>query len=255
MCYLKENCKRVIAIITLVAVLLFFGPQSALAAWAGEENFDSYTNGSNLDGLTGGSGWSGVGWVGADGTAFLIDNSQSVNTPNSTSMTSGSSADNRHYRALSVGITTDATVYVSVRTSDVTNNSGPYVGLIQGAPFTDYACYVQFGHNSGQVSYFNGTSWVNIKAISNNTWYRVGMETDTVNQLNKCLYTIDNGNSTGWVTSYAAFAAVSGIILENAEGAAASSPSVWFDAISATYATTPAAATKASDDDWWWMFF
>lgn len=140
------------------------------AAYAGVDNFDSYSAG-DLSGANGGSGFSGA-WSGH--ANYDVQNSTFFSTPNGVSVTGA--ANNNVVRVLSASVDS-GNLYVAMRASGVTT-AGAYANLDILDNSNQRAMSIQITPLGGSSNLTaNGTASQNlITTISANTWYIVHIE-------------------------------------------------------------------------------
>lgn len=127
-------------------------------AWVAEEDFDSYTNGNDLNGKSGGSGWSAA-WSG--GTAFDISNAQSYDSPNSCITTN---ADQNISRSLT-SATTSGTLYFAVKCTAMASDF--QVDFKVGAS----AAFRFSFRNTDNIEILGAVTTVYNSAFSTSLWY------------------------------------------------------------------------------------
>lgn len=160
-------------------------------AWTGLENFDSYSTGTSISTLAGGSGWSAAWVKGGSGTATIETapaGGQGGNALKITGTTAVSAA--RDITGVSSG-----KLRFLVRLSSATPDEQVVVGI------SSAAMYIQFRADS-QIAMYNTQSGVydDIQAYSANTWYTIDLEFNDSSQPDKYRVRIDEGTWTSWVT-------------------------------------------------------
>lgn len=109
------------ALVTFALALAILYPNAAFAAWAATETFESYSNGANMNGASGGSGWTD-NWATAGSTWIASTGSSYQGTVGARTTTSFMQ---RNFTAISSGT---VTLYVALkRTVRGANDSRVYV--------------------------------------------------------------------------------------------------------------------------------
>jgi hypothetical protein len=145
------------------------------------ENFDSYANTTDLNGASGGSGWS-ANWV---SDAATITNSTYSSSPNSTTALTGTS--HRHFSSVDTGI-----LYFSFKTTGNHHILGLYDGVLGES-------LVYLTVRSGNLNTYSvANGYESVGAISFDVWHTIGIELDQTNQAFKVRYNIDGGAWSGW---------------------------------------------------------
>jgi hypothetical protein len=157
-------------------------------AFACTENFDSYTNGDNLIGKNGGSGWTNA-WQFLNGLG-VVNVSNAFAQSGTLSVISTDSYYLRDYTSLTVG-SIDFWLYFPSSLGDVpvvtlrTSGDAPVVTIKNDA--------------SNNMVYYTGTVFNTIVATPIGSWFKVTIEIDETNQAGKVNITV-NGTNTGWVS-------------------------------------------------------
>ncbi len=179
-------------------------------AFNGEENFESYTAGTDINGGTGGTGWS-AGWSG--GTAF--DSSTTQKYEGSKSMEFLNAASATISRTLTTA-QSEMAIYFALRRSHANIGSGMAFDMKTGATYITNLQYIQIAGTNG-IHIHNGTSWTNLQTATADTWYPVNVEFDDAVQPDKQrarVYVSGAWNAfSAWLTTSAAYATVGGVTL------------------------------------------
>lgn len=147
------------------------------------ENFDSYTNGDNLNGKNGGSDWAGA-WSVSAGTV-TVSNAQSKSGL-STYLNVGTAV--RAFSAVTTGV-------LSISAFPLQTNKNCDIYLRNAG--LDTVVQILFVSN-GQLWVYDGGVAVNLLTYSANTWYDLLIELDSVNQPNKFRIKIGEGAWSSW---------------------------------------------------------
>lgn len=163
--------------------LLGFFPAFASAATISED-FESYTNGTAINGLSGGSGWAGA-WV-SDG--FTVSN-----TYNADGSKSAHDSGSSYFASRSFGeqLTGTAVIYARYQTwgglgADLYNSGGTVAAHLY--------C------DGSNWKYYNGSTYSTLGTCAQGTWYKLSLEWDAPNHPNQVRYQVDSGGWTSWVT-------------------------------------------------------
>lgn len=198
-------------------------------AWTYEQNFDSLSTGD----LNGQDSWSGSTTfdVTADATAPSQPNDVQSVVNSDTEITIERSVTN----------VTSGTVYISIKINATSGERRGNIYLYRGATliariFFDY---------SGSGSFIRALNWngsTNVftdvqNPISNNTWYRVGIDWDEGVQGNKYRVNVDNGTFSSWLTyvSNAATGGIDKLTLSDLGNNGSGAGTIYFDSISPNY--------------------
>jgi hypothetical protein len=168
-----------------------------------QDNFDSYTNGQSLNGLSGGSGWSG-NWVGGGET---ITNLFFSSTPNSLLVNINGSGIQRPFANLS-----GATVAFSVAVRQTTGNINNFVSGLKTAGNSPQLMVYVAGSTGvfGSLPYeiiirFNNTT-ILTGVQTNDVWAIVDIEADTTT--GQFRGRVNSGAWTAYSTDVAAIGSV-----------------------------------------------
>lgn len=213
----------------LLVAIMFVSPTFVFADISATDDFDSYTNGNNLDTLNGGSGFTGA-WVVNAGT-YTITTAQSDSAPNSVlTQTGGAEPDaSRTFTS-----TTDGDeITVALRADSTANNQ-----QIVFSDGTTYRCYVTFLH-TGAINLMGvstGLSW------TTNTWYSVKTQFDYTND--RCRISVDGAAYTSYQNFNGTTAGMTKLSITVGNDAGGTH-SYWFDSI-AGVGTTPTTTPTTS---------
>lgn len=225
----------------LVLSLLFLLTPHAHAAFV--EQFDSYSNGNNLDTLNGGSGWNGAWARNTQNAALLtVSNAQSVSTANSLLFSTSVFSTAQDYQRQFGSAISSGTFYLSWRTTGTQTNV-KNINLANGSGGNNII--LQHMHTGNKLQYFNGGGYTDLFSFTNDTWYRIGIQIDAVGNANKARYNVSsNGGTEGDIVPWTAYTSANGtwaninyITFYNAGSAS----SDYIDDISDTYTITPPA--------------
>lgn len=146
------------------------------------DNFDTYTNGADLNTLNGGTSWGGA-WTRVTGTA-LITNAQSVSSPNSASVIVDTN-QSQYYRQFSAQVTgTTNTLSFAARVSGKTTLNTPNVTITPSIDtagnFTHGYFRVVFNGTNGNIELTTSgeTQVTLLTSFAINTWYYVYLDMD-----------------------------------------------------------------------------
>ena len=98
--------------------------------------------------------------------------------------------------------------------------------------------------NNGKIQILSGASWVDVATISNNTYYRVGIQWDDVNQPDKYRANVNNGTWTAWsnwVSNGSLTTGINKIALSDMGNNGNGTGTIYFDTISPDYTPTEGA--------------
>jgi hypothetical protein len=174
----EDAVKRVLILILMALGLISFGIPG-FAATLVSDNFDSYTVGSIPP----------VPWeVQENGGSVRVNSAVASSSPNSVAVTASSDPSQlAFFGQIHWPILGSGTYEAYLRTNNVSNETlvmtsygngsgnkaGPWISL--GGP-------AGFGIPVGHLAYFDGSSWHDVMAISNDTWYHIKIR---VNVLSK----------------------------------------------------------------------
>jgi hypothetical protein len=202
-----------------------------MGVWVDEIDFDTYSTGN----LSGQDGW----------TFHSGSDLQVVSTPTDTgsrAIAAVSAGGNfRDYRSITTVNTDGAIVYFSIRTD--TNTSVDNMGLFFANGTTVCAQVMINAPSAGYISLRQRVSpygWTTLTTgVSNDTWYRVGIEFDFTN--NRFRGNVDNGTWSVW-EDMASTSQINRIdmLANNGDGA---STACYIDSISASYSPGGGGAT------------
>lgn len=175
---------------------------------AATENFDSYSNGSNLDTLNGGSGWAGAWTHGSESAgAFTIDNSQSISSPNSVAFSTSAQTIGVTYGRQFASAISTGTFYVSWMIGASPSN----VRDVSLGPNGTGNFIILQRNNNGYMQYFNGATYSNLFAWTSDTWYRIGIQWDNANHPNQARFDASSiGGTEGDIAPWTAWTNVNG---------------------------------------------
>ena len=147
------------------------------------ENFDSYADNDNLNGKSGGSGWTS-NWGSTFTGPATVQNTQAYS--GTLSCFSTSDQISRDFTTVTAG-----TLYFAFFKTGDDN----MFWLRDGA-----TNFVATRINGGNLQYLTGggASWATIQAVNSSQWYVVGIEIDQTNQSGKARYNVDGGTWTAW---------------------------------------------------------
>jgi len=190
-----------VSVFILVFVGLFlFETHSAAATWTPEESFNSYSVGADLNGGSGGSGWSG-NWVRASSPNNPIVAEASVTYDGSTSVRTTSN-NAGVYRSL--GSLTAGSLYVAMRKTSTSSGSW-YLTLGDGSYPTDRMA-IRAG-TGGNIEIYDNNTGYQITAYNADQWYVINIEFDNTNHANQYRARVHDGIS--W-SSFSSWYTVSG---------------------------------------------
>lgn len=151
-------------------------------AFLATENFDSYTNGDDINGKSGGSGWT-TNW--ASGAGAAVTNAQFQSSPNSLLPAAGTNPS-RDFTNVTVG--SHSWYFRYNGTSGIVRyyNSGNLLIAVR----TD----------SGNVEIYNGASYVSIGSQISDSWMKVTIEVDQVAQPYKYRASLNDGTFSSWIS-------------------------------------------------------
>lgn len=216
-----------------------------MASFAGEDNFESYTNGNDLDGTGGGTGWNG-NWR---ATATNVKAQNSVVYEGSMAgdidATSGESTALRTFASAC----DDGSLYIAIRKA-VVGTTGLSVALATGNDaVAGWRTYVTFSSGGDVISYYT-TGWSSsdtlISGYSAGQWYILNFEWDYPVEGSNFRVRIHNGTSWGSFTPWRQSIQGSFTTLDRVRIANNASPSTgtsYFDIISASDPTATGGAT------------
>lgn len=147
------------------------------------ENFDSYANGDNLSGKSGGSGWT-TNWVSA-GTGE-ITNAQAQSGTLSM-LPDATTNPYRDFTNVTVG-TLDFYFYI-------VSGDQTLVRL-----YNTGTALIYLKTLSNQVQVYNGVAYENVGAYSNATWTKMTIELDQTAQPYKARYRVGAGAFSSWIS-------------------------------------------------------
>jgi hypothetical protein len=151
-------------------------------AFVATENFDSYANGDNISGKTGGSGWT-TAWT--NGDPGSVTNAQAQSGTLSL-LTGAGTNPSRDMTNVTIG-SQDSWFYVNTDTGLVRYyNSGNLLIAIRTS--------------SGNVEAYDGSDYNVVAAFTNNTWFKVTIELDQTNQAYKYRTSVNGGTPTAWMS-------------------------------------------------------
>lgn len=221
-------------ILSVFALIVLLTPAFAFASWTGVENFDSYTNGDNLNGKNGGTGWSGA-WTDVALSLYVVSNAQSVSSPNSVSFTTSTGQEAAIKRSVTTASSVDGDVVEFQFRKTTTSVNLPNIQFYSGGTFITFVVF----DTSGAIT-LNGT---NVGSYSANTWYKIDVQFDYTND--RARVSVDGGAYSSYVAFSTAVSSLDTIWLSNS-AAGSGSMTVYWDSIQA-----PAAATVASSPFFW----
>lgn len=177
------------------------------------ETFDSYPNGSTLEGKNGGSGWSNAWSMTTDDGSYTISTTQNVSVPNSVVFGAGVSG-NRMVRTLS-SAPSAGTCYFSCWSSGVTSNNKAFMLHATHGGSDTIIVFLNINSDS-KWSIYNGSSFITLGNGNDSTWHRIGIEWDNAGHANQARYNYDGGAFTSWFNvSGGAFSSISDVALYN----------------------------------------
>lgn len=168
-----------------------------MASFVGEDNFESYTAGADLDGGSGGSGWSG-NWSATASVVTVTDTESEIYIPTQgidITTTSGEKTATRSFTAAS-----DGSIYVAfMRKSGLTGADGG-ISILSGANWIGYISL----NSDGNIKQYYGTGWAtnNIQTYNADQWYVVNIEWNDATQDNKYRVRVHDGSGWGSWTAW-----------------------------------------------------
>ncbi len=175
-----------------------------MATFSGVEDFDSYSNGDDVNGKSGGSGWSG-NWS-ATAAKWSVSNAQSVNSPNS-ALLDGTNSDvlQRQFSTISSG---SFIVHAAVRTSSVSgapgNDNAITIYILNSAQSAYCNMYID-AQNNVVKCFASGGSPVTVSgdgSLAANTWLHFWLEVDIDNHRCRGYYSSTIPHSAQTFSSY-----------------------------------------------------
>lgn len=163
-------------------------------AWIARDNFESYLNGSLLNGLNKGSGWNGA-WV-SSGNSWTVATAPSGGAGGVCLANTTTGGETQAYRNITP---TDAgTVSCLVRLT-ANNIDDCTINLYEDQQGTG-RMFVKF-NGSGNIQIYDDdlAGYTNIQAYSANTWYRIYFDFSNTEHPGLYRVKVDNGNWTNWI--------------------------------------------------------
>lgn len=161
---MKRYLRTVLAVVLCLTLSQGFLVQYAYAAWVAVEDFNSYSDATNLNTLNGGSGWN-AGWVETNAGTFKTTAASTYEGAEAVAVTI-STGDNAE-RKLSVAPSGAFTMYVAMRRT--LNNLGSSRFDLRDTADNN-TCELIF-NASGNVTIGGASPTTIITGYSANTWY------------------------------------------------------------------------------------
>lgn len=142
-----------------------------MAAYAGIETFESYSNGASLATLNGGSGWGGA-WTA--NTNFTVANSPVFK--GGLAMAVANVNTNKATRVLAATVDSGDMYFAIQKSADAQSSMG--IAMNSGATEGGYFGFEYTGSGTNQrlVAYYNGGTEVFVTGPSNATWYIIHVQ-------------------------------------------------------------------------------
>jgi hypothetical protein len=154
----------------VLMIFVFCPSTEGFAATLVSDNFDSYTAG-NLPP----SPW----MVYEQGGNIRVNNSVSFSSPNSVAVTSSNTGTDTPYFLRTYTSVSNRVIYEAyLRTNNVTNETLVMGGFGIGSGNQIGPSISLGGPSGGYLACWDGSSWTNVMAISNNTWYHIRLDAD-----------------------------------------------------------------------------
>lgn len=166
-------------------------------AFAGNDDFESYTSGNDLNGGSGGSGWS-ANWT-ASSTHVKVQNSTVYEGSNAADIDCPS-GENTAVRTFTA--TGDVSIYVAAQ-KGTQAGSNASIALLNGS---NWFCYISF-LGTGNIIHYYSPSWTSetlVTGYSASQWYVFNIEVDSTSQSNKFRTRVHDGTSWGSFTAWRA---------------------------------------------------
>ena len=181
------------------------------AAFGAAENFDSYSTGVALDGLSGGTGWVS-NWTKSSSGEDTIQVAPAGGQGGKAVFTAYASQYYRDFTSFSEGT-------ISIDIYSTTATPPDFSGIILNAATGNNSkrCYVRLGPTSGQVQAYNGATYVQVGSFSVNTWVNIKVRIDSTNQLNKFGVSVDDGSWSSWMSCDGTFSDWEGIVFDSGD--------------------------------------
>lgn len=138
-----------------------------MAAYAGIDNFDSYSAGA-LGTNNGGSGWAGA-W---SGTGSTVETSVFLSSPNGISVAHANDPGNARVLSSSVD---SGDIYVATRLSSLDNTSYQYFYIADATTYGVFFGYNQSVGGTTKLNYLATSGYVTLTTPTANTWYIVNI--------------------------------------------------------------------------------
>lgn len=203
--------------------------------WPATENFDSYTVDADLNGGSGGSGWSG-NWSLVSGT-ITTPNAPAGGQGGNAAKSTGLGGEDRYNRAISA--ITAGTVRFRARLNTTTPNIEVMVRLLESGTAR---MAIQF--DAGNIKINNNGTLETIQAFSADTWYTIDVDFDDSAQPNLYRARVDGGTYTAYKTTIGGgYTNIDAFQINH--GSTGAAEEFWVDAIEPTPSTTSATVLLA----------
>ena len=216
--------KKIRALITLITLITF--PLISFA-YSATDDFDSYSNNDDISGKNGGSGWTS-NWQAGTGDGTVV-NTVSDSSPNSLAVVANPT---RSFTQIQ-----DGTLCFAF--NDVSGPSNTV--LIRFTNSGNNTIQINLD-GSGNLTYYNGSTFVSWGTYSSNAWHTVCVQIDQTNHPYEAQYNIDGGSYSGYSSrSDSTQTSVDGIVTFGTSG-------LYYDSISVngTAATPPPPSVDGS---------
>ena len=168
-------------------------------AWTSEDNFNSYSDGNNLNGGSGGSGWGG-NWTQYNSNQITTETSVTYEGAAAAKTTVNAAV---YYRNLSSSLTSGS-VYVAMQKTS-TSSGNWYFTLEQGA-FPNDRMVIRAFTDGNIAIYDNSLGYQTITTYNPNQWYVINVEFDDSGHPDQYRARVYDGSSwssfSSWYTVY-----------------------------------------------------
>lgn len=194
-------------------------------AWVATEDFDSYLATDDIDGGSGGSGWSG-NWAKVSGAGITAEVAPAGGQGGNAANSNTGGTDNHYTRAFSA---ISAGIF-SIRMRVDFSTMDDYVGFVLLESGTG-RIFIRFTAVDNQIQLYNGGTpgYEDIQGYSVDTWYTIDVEFDDAAQPNKFRVRIDGGSWTSWI--FVLGSSYSTLSVLRLDDSSAGTHEVWWDDI------------------------
>lgn len=245
--------KKLIA--SLLTILFLVSAQFAYAAWVAVENFE-YGSGTDLNGQSGGSGWSAA-WTEAGTTGIAGNTSVFYEGTASVSATSANVGTGNNERQLTTDLTGNGNiVYVAMRRS--VNNSGSHrFNFRDTGDNNRFSLAMKANGNIDLLSGTGGTSQTIVSGYSVDTWYVFRLTINTTAGTVTAAYSTDAYGSSGSFSSESSAATYTAgdlryVLLDADPDGAGSGATMYWDYMNSATPFVAAANNLEDSYSFWW---